>query len=198
MPKQLLIAIDGPSGAGKSTVATLLAARLGYTAVDSGAMYRALALLALEAGVDPSDRPALGRLAASAEMRFEGGPNGSRFLLNGRDVTDALRSPEVTRAASQVSVHPEVRENLVERQRALGRQGGLVIEGRDIGTKVKMTNTTFTPSANAMFWRIMASVRREWPISQGSLDRSSVMSAMSAVSIAVSRACRRSRMNSDA
>ena len=136
MPKQLLIAIDGPSGAGKSTVATLLAARLGYTAVDSGAMYRALALLALEAGVDPSDRPALGRLAASAEMRFEGGPNGSRFLLNGRDVTDAIRSPEVTQAASQVSVHPEVRKNLVERQRALGRQGGLVMEGRDIGTKV--------------------------------------------------------------
>ncbi len=136
MPKQLLIAIDGPSGAGKSTVAALLAARLGYTAVDSGAMYRALALLALEAGVDPSDAPALGRLAASAEMRFDKGPNGSRFLLNGRDVTDAIRSPEVTRAASQVSVHPQVRENMVERQRALGRQGGLVMEGRDIGTKV--------------------------------------------------------------
>ena len=136
MPKQLLIAIDGPSGAGKSTVATLLAARLGYTAVDSGAMYRALALLALKAGVDPADAPALGRLAASAEMRFEKGPNGSRFLLDGRDVTDAIRSSEVTQAASQVSVHPQVRENMVERQRALGRQGGLVMEGRDIGTKV--------------------------------------------------------------
>ena len=136
MPKRLLITVDGPSGVGKSTVARLLAARLGYTAVDSGAMYRAVALLALEAGSDPGDAPALGRLAASAEMRFEEGSTGPCFLLGGRDVTEAIRSPEVTKAASQVSAHRQVREKLVEQQRALGRRGGLVMEGRDIGTKV--------------------------------------------------------------
>ena len=117
-------------------MARLLAARLGYTAVDSGAMYRAVALLALEAGSDPGDAPALGRLAASAEMRFEEGSTGTCFLLGGRDVTEAIRSPEVTKAASQVSAHRQVREKLVEQQRALGRRGGLVMEGRDIGTKV--------------------------------------------------------------
>ena len=136
LPKRLRIAIDGPSGVGKSTVARLLAARLGYTAIDSGAMYRAVALLALEAGSDLGDASALGKLAASAEMHFEESSSGTCFLLGGRDVTEAIRSPEVTKAASHVSVHPQVRKTLVERQRALGRRGGLVMEGRDIGTKV--------------------------------------------------------------
>ena len=105
-------------------MARLLAARLGYTAVDSGAMYRAVALLALEAGADLGDASALGKLAASAEMRFEESSAGTCFLLGGRDVTEAIRSPEVTKAASHVSVHPQVRKTLVERQRALGRRGG--------------------------------------------------------------------------
>jgi cytidylate kinase len=131
-----VIAIDGPSGVGKSTVARGVAAELGFSYVESGAMYRAVALLALEAGTPLHDAAALGKLGRAAEFRFETTPSGNRLWMNGRDITDAIRSPEVTRAASFVSVHPQVREPLVERQRALGRQGGIVMEGRDIGTVV--------------------------------------------------------------
>lgn len=137
MRKRLVIAIDGPSGTGKSTVAQKLAARLGYCYVESGAMYRALGLLALETGADLNDAAGLGKLAAEADIRFESrGGTGDRLLLNGRDVTEAVRSPEVTRASSLVSVHFAVRRELVARQRALGREGGVVMEGRDIGTQV--------------------------------------------------------------
>ncbi|MBI3895954.1 MAG: (d)CMP kinase [Acidobacteria bacterium] len=136
MAKQLMIAIDGPSGAGKSTVARMLAARLGYSYVESGAMYRALALLALETDTPLDDGPALAALAEDAEMRFEQHGESNRLLLNGRDVTEAIRSSEVTRAASLVSVHSEVRRRLVECQQVLGREGGVVMEGRDIGTRV--------------------------------------------------------------
>jgi cytidylate kinase len=99
-------------------------------------MYRAIALLALESGVALDDAAALGKLAAGADIRFVPSPNGNRLLLNGRDVTEAIRSPEVTRASSLVSTHAEVRTRLVERQRALGAEGGVVMEGRDIGTVV--------------------------------------------------------------
>ena len=136
LPKGLLIAIDGPAGAGKSTVARMLAERLGYCYIDSGAMYRAVALLALETGTSPDDAGALAKLAAETEMTLERQPSGTRLLLQGRDVTKAIRSAEVTRAASLVSVHLAVITKLVERQRELGRQGGVVMEGRDIGTKV--------------------------------------------------------------
>ncbi|MBI4459300.1 MAG: (d)CMP kinase [Acidobacteria bacterium] len=136
MRKRLTIAIDGPSGAGKSTVARMLAERLGYGYVESGAMYRALALAALETGTRLEDSAALAALAEKLEMRFvrEGGSN--RLLLNGRNVTEAIRSAEVTKASSLVSAHPEVRKRLVESQRELGRDGGVVMEGRDIGTRV--------------------------------------------------------------
>ena len=137
MAKRLVIAIDGPSATGKSTVAQKLAARLGYGYVESGAMYRAVALLALETGANWNDAAELGKLAAEADIRFElQGATGNRLLLNGRDVTEAVRSPAVTRASSLVSVHASVRRELVARQRALGREGGVVMEGRDIGTKV--------------------------------------------------------------
>ena len=137
MAKRLVIAIDGPSATGKSTVAQKLAARLGYAYVESGAMYRAVALLALETGANWNDAAALGKLAAEADIRFESqGTTGNRLLLNGRDVTEAVRSPAVTRASSLISVHASVRRELVARQRALGREGGVVMEGRDIGTKV--------------------------------------------------------------
>ena len=135
-PSRLVIAIDGPSGVGKTTVARAVAARLGYSYVESGAMYRAIALLALESGVALDDAAALGKLAAAADIRFAPSPEGNRLLLNGRDVTEAIRSPEVTRASSFVSTHAEVRARLVERQRALGAEGGVVMEGRDIGTVV--------------------------------------------------------------
>ena len=136
MPKRLVIAMDGPSGTGKSAVARRLAARLGYSYVESGAMYRAVAWLALETGAALHDGEALGRLAASADIRFETKGSGNRLFLGSRDITEAVRSPEVTQASSQVSVHAAVRTELVARQRALGREGGVVMEGRDIGTKV--------------------------------------------------------------
>ncbi len=128
----MVIAIDGPAGAGKSTVARAVAAELGFTYLDSGAMYRCVALAAREAGVDADDAAALGPLAAGLEIGFDG----RRVLLGGRDVSDEIRRPEVTSDASRVSVHPAVREALVGRQRRLITAGRYVAEGRDIGTVV--------------------------------------------------------------
>ena len=128
----MVIAIDGPAGAGKSTVARAVAAELGFTYLDSGAMYRSVALAALEAGIDPDDGEALGALASGLEVGFDG----RRVLLGGRDVSDAIRRPEVTADASRVSVHAAVREAMVARQRALIAAGDYVAEGRDIGTVV--------------------------------------------------------------
>jgi cytidylate kinase len=128
----MVIAIDGPAGAGKSTVARAVAAELGFTYLDSGAMYRSVALAAQEAGIDADDGAALGPLAAGLEVGFDG----RRVLLAGRDVSDAIRRPEVTADASRVSVHPAVREAMVDRQRELIAAGRYVAEGRDIGTVV--------------------------------------------------------------
>jgi cytidylate kinase len=128
----MLIAIDGPAGAGKSSVARGVAAELGFTYLDSGAMYRCVALAALEAGVDPDDADAIADLAAGLEIVLDGG----RVLLGERDVSELIREPEVTATASHVSVHPGAREAMVERQRALIAEGRYVAEGRDIGTVV--------------------------------------------------------------
>jgi CMP/dCMP kinase len=128
----MVIAIDGPAGAGKSTVARALAERLGFTYLDSGAMYRCVALAALRAGVDPDDGAELGRLARALEIAVTDG----RVRLDGEDVTEAIRAPEVSAASSRVSVHPEVREAMVERQRELIDSADYVAEGRDIGTVV--------------------------------------------------------------
>ncbi len=128
----MVIAIDGPAGAGKSTVARAVADALGLTYLDSGAMYRCVALAALRAGVDVDDPVAAGRLAGELRIEFAG----DRVLLDGADVSDEVRSPEVTAAASRVSVHPGVRAAMVARQRALIESGDYVAEGRDIGTVV--------------------------------------------------------------
>lgn len=128
----MVIAIDGPAGAGKSTVARAVARALGYTYLDSGAMYRCVALAAVREGVDPDDPHAAGELAERCSISFAGG----RVLLNGEDVTEAIREPRVSEAASRISVHPSVREALVARQRALIDGGRYVAEGRDIGTVV--------------------------------------------------------------
>ncbi len=128
----MVIAIDGPAGAGKSTVARALAGELGFTYLDSGAMYRCVALAALRGGADPDDGEAVGALAEALAIDFEG----QRVLLGGEDVSAAIRSPEVTAAASRVSVHPRVREAMVARQRHLIAAGRYVAEGRDIGTVV--------------------------------------------------------------
>ncbi len=132
-----VIAIDGPAGAGKSTLAAHLARRFGLLNLETGAMYRALALKALETTTALGDEAALSRLTESTQIALESRPNeGNRVLLDGKDVTARIREKDVSEAASQVSVHPRVRAWMVERQRAMGRQGGVVMEGRDIGTKV--------------------------------------------------------------
>jgi cytidylate kinase len=128
----MVIALDGPAGAGKSTVARAVAAALGFTYLDSGAMYRCVALAALERGADPDDGDAVGDLVRSLRIELEGG----RVALDGRDVSAAIRAPRVTEAASRVSVHAAVREALVARQRELIAAGRYVAEGRDIGTVV--------------------------------------------------------------
>jgi CMP/dCMP kinase len=128
----MVIAIDGPAGAGKSTVARAVAAELGFTYLDSGAMYRSVALAAREGGIDADDGAALGPLAAGLEIGFDG----RHVLLDGRDVSDAIRRPEVSADASRVSVHAAVRAAMVARQQALIRAADYVAEGRDIGTVV--------------------------------------------------------------
>jgi|SRR6516164_1372788 len=135
--RQLVIAIDGPAGAGKSTIAACLAKKLGYINLESGAMYRALALKALERQVALDDAEALRRLAADSVIQLEPLSQGSnRVLLDGRDVSQRIRESDVTSTASRVSVHPAVREIMVARQREMGAGGGVVMEGRDIGTAV--------------------------------------------------------------
>jgi len=128
----MVIAIDGPAGAGKSTVARALAARLGITYLDSGAMYRAVALAALRAGTDPDDAERMGRIAEGLALSLRE----DRVELDGADVSEDIRAPEVSAAASRVSVHPGVRAAMVARQRALIDAGDYVAEGRDIGTVV--------------------------------------------------------------
>ena len=133
-PRGLVIAIDGPSGAGKSTAGRALADRLGYVFLDTGAMYRALALQALRRGVARHDAEAVAALAR--QSRIDLAPGGEGVRLDGEDVTAAIRTREVSAAASQVSVHREVRREMVARQRDMGRGGGVVLDGRDIGTAV--------------------------------------------------------------
>lgn len=134
--KKLIIAIDGPAGAGKSTIAQRLAAKLGYVNLESGAMYRALALKAIETNTSFDDEDGLVALAQISNIGLEPTPNGNRVVLDGEEVSHRIRRQDVTDAASRVSVHPKVREWMVAHQREMGRHGGVIMEGRDIGTKV--------------------------------------------------------------
>ena len=131
-----VIAIDGPVGAGKSTVAKHLAQRLGYRYVDTGAMYRAVAWLAQQRGADLKDQHAVAALARSLRIEFVPAGERQRVIVNGLDITEEIRTPQVSEGASIASAYPAVREAMVAVQRALGAHGGVVMEGRDIGTVV--------------------------------------------------------------
>jgi cytidylate kinase len=134
--RKLIIAIDGPAGSGKSTIASRLARKLGYINLESGAMYRALALKAIEWDTSFDDEEALLKLANASRIELDPSIGGNRVLLDDRDVSTRVRDRDVTEAASKVSVHPKVRAWMVARQREMGIRGGIVMEGRDIGTKV--------------------------------------------------------------
>jgi cytidylate kinase len=130
--KNIVVAIDGPGGSGKSTVARAVARRLGFTYIDSGAMYRAVALWAIQVGVDLDDLHRLEQLAREARIEFDS----ERVVLNGADVTDDIRQPAISDAASKVAAWPGVRRAMRDEQRRIGASGSVVMEGRDIGTVV--------------------------------------------------------------
>jgi len=134
--KKLVIAIDGPAASGKSTTARLAAKRLGYLHIDTGAMYRAITLKVLRLGIDPADRAAIGRMLPDTRIELAEGEDGVRVLLDGEDVSGEIRREAVTTLVSAVSSLREVRDAMVREQRRMGASGGIVLEGRDIGTVV--------------------------------------------------------------
>lgn len=143
--KRLLITIDGPSGAGKTTVSRILADRLGYRYIDTGALYRGIALAAISSGLNPDDDNGLEKLCNTLKINFVLEKKGLRLRLNDSDITDRIRTPEITMFASAVSARPVVRSFLLNLQRDLGREKGVVFEGRDMGTVV-------FPDANVKFF----------------------------------------------
>jgi cytidylate kinase len=143
--KKIIVAIDGPSGSGKSTVAKLLAMKLGYTYIDTGAMYRAIALQAKRENVDINSGVALSSLCDRVKIEFLPDNGGLRTILNGEDVSEEIRTPEMSMAASDISARKEVRQSLLSLQRRMGENGGVVLEGRDVGTVI-------FPNAEAKFF----------------------------------------------
>src|SRR5210317_621117 len=134
--KELIVAIDGPSGVGKSTLSKLLSLDLGYINLDTGAMYRAVALASLRLGIDAKDHAALKQLCEKIVIEFVRGEKEERVLLDGEDVSAQIRTPEISLLTASVAACPDVRRAMVECQRVLGSDGGVVLEGRDIGTVV--------------------------------------------------------------
>ncbi|MGH9901708.1 MAG: (d)CMP kinase [Pyrinomonadaceae bacterium] len=132
----IIIAIDGPSGAGKSTLGRMLARELGLLYIDTGAMYRAVALAVLSSGVSTADAAGVAGVAARASISLEGDPDSLRVLLDGRNVSEEIRAERISQASSVISAIPEVRREFVRRQREMGARGGVVLDGRDIGTVV--------------------------------------------------------------
>lgn len=134
--KRLIITIDGPSGAGKTTVSRILADRLGYRYIDTGALYRGVALEAMASGLNPDDDTGFENVLSSLKMKFVYGEKGLRLISNNSDITDKIRTPEISMFASAASARPVVRNFLLDLQRDLGREKGVVFEGRDMGTVV--------------------------------------------------------------
>src|SRR6202451_15087 len=134
--RKLIIPTDGPAGVGKSPIASRLARKLGYANLESGAMYRALALKAIEWDISFDDEAALTKLAHDSRIQLEPTSSGTRVLLDGKDVTQRVRETDVTAGASRVSIHPKVREWMVARQQEAGAGGGAIMEGLDMGTKI--------------------------------------------------------------
>ena len=139
--KGLIVAIDGPAGSGKSTVTHHLARKLSYIHIDTGALYRAIALRAMELNMNLEDGKSIGELALQSQLEFqwikdEDGMDKNQVFIDGRNVSNLIRTPEVSMAASKISAYPEVRDALLDLQRKFGDQGGVVLEGRDIGTVV--------------------------------------------------------------
>ncbi|MGD8520192.1 MAG: (d)CMP kinase [Desulfobacterales bacterium] len=149
--QKLLITIDGPAGAGKTTVSKTLAGRLGYTYIDTGALYRSVAYEAKAQGIDTNDDEALKKLCNGLEIAFVRGDQGLRLICNGVDITDLIRTPEIAMLASDVSARPVVRKFLFGLQRKMGKDKGVVFEGRDMGTVV-------FPEADVKFF-LIASAR---------------------------------------
>src|SRR6266550_3773186 len=131
----MIIAIDGPSGAGKTTIGRMLARKLGLLYIDTGSMYRAIALAVIESSINEADDTSVGALASRVDINLEGDPDSLRVKLDGRDVTERIRDEDVTHTSSVISAIPQVRRAMVERQRELGARGA-VLNGRDIGTVV--------------------------------------------------------------
>ena len=142
---RLVVTIDGPAGSGKTTVSKLLAQRLGYRYLDTGALYRAVAVAAQQGGVDPADDAALAQLCHGIDLDLQEGGDGLRVLLNAEDITGRLRAPAISLLASTISARPVVRRFLLTTQRSIGAEKGLVAEGRDMGTVV-------FPEAEAKFF----------------------------------------------
>jgi CMP/dCMP kinase len=163
MKTSLIIAVDGPSGAGKSSSSRALAERLGYRYVDTGALYRVIGLLAWEQRLNPDDGERLAALCEHLPLRFVTDGTGVRVLLGERDITAAIRQPEVSQMASKVSGQPAVRQGLLTLQRNMGKGGGVVMEGRDIGTVV-------FPDADVKFYLDASAEergrRRHWELQQ--------------------------------